>query len=308
MIYRKRGTVVRWEHGVIVRVRESGEAREIGAEFIAEPCPSVMLSREASPEERERRGEGEGSRDVQSEILRFAQDDVGSLPTNVERLVITEGKAQHECGDHRWSDTTRRVHLSLVHQHHRALIDLAGFDLGEIKPIAEALARIRGEREVTRLRLAPNVAAALLPSLIGMIDIEQMPADHDGYGEPIAQCRVTDRPPPNAYRPSYRIRPVRAWHNLRALPFGTIGDAPRAIALLAPPHDRTLRLLCVDGDEAFATEVTVAGCGSRVAGDGSRETRNPQPATAPARTITAVGESETWYPYAAGAFGAEMML
>ena len=50
-----------------------------------------------------------------------------------------------------------------------------------------------------------------------------------------------------------------------------------------PLHERTLRLLCVDGDDAFAAEVNV-------------------------RTISAAGESESWYPYAAGAFGAEMML
>ena len=52
----------------------------------------------------------------------------------------------------------------------------------------------------------------------GVIDLEQLPADRDGYGEPVAQCRVASAdPPPNWYRPSYRIRPIRAWHNLRAV-------------------------------------------------------------------------------------------
>jgi hypothetical protein len=164
---------------------------------------------------------------------------------------------------------------------YRALVDLAEF--ASVIDIATALARIAGERKIGRLRLAPNVAATLLPSLIGLIDLEQMPAEHDGYGEPIARIRVSDRTPPNVYRPSYRIRPVRAWHNLRAIPFGEMEDAPRAIALLAPPEQRQLRVLCVDGESAFAAEVNV-------------------------REIRAVGESENWYPYAAGAFGAEMML
>jgi hypothetical protein len=90
--------------------------------------------------------------------------------------------------------------------------------------------------------------------------------------------------PPNWYRPSYRLRPLRAWHNLRALPFGAIDDRwPLAVALLAPPEKSSLRLLCTGADEAFA-------------------------ATVPLTSVRAVGETAAWYPYAAGAFGAEMLL
>jgi hypothetical protein len=44
-----------------------------------------------------------------------------------------------------------------------------------------------------------------------------------------------------------------------------------------------MRLLCVDGETAFVT-------------------------TASIDAITAVAPTQDWYPYAAGSFGAEMML
>jgi hypothetical protein len=90
--------------------------------------------------------------------------------------------------------------------------------------------------------------------------------------------------PPNWFRPSYRLRPVRAWHNLRAVPFGTLdAGAPEAIALLAPPTHTALRVLCIDGGDVF-------------------------PATAGVTSVRAAGDTAAWYPYAAGAFGAEMLL
>ena len=61
-------------------------------------------------------------------------------------------------------------------------------------------------------------------------------------------------------------------------------DAPLGIALLEPVHGTMLRVLCVDGDAVF-------------------------PTTVDASHIAAVSRTEpVWYPYAAGSFGAEMML
>jgi hypothetical protein len=259
------------EHGTIVIVRESGEAREIGREFIAESRAVPDRDEDDTP--------------LIERVTHAAKRFHAALgTTRVERLVITEGIAHHQYGDRRWSERAQRVHLSIVNRTHRALIDRADFEIDPILTIANALARMQGEREIDRVRLAPNVAAAILPSLVGMIGIEQTPAPHDGCGAPIERTRVTSDLPPNVYRPSYRIRPVRAWHNLRAIPFGTVdASAPRAIALLAPPGNLSLRVLCVDGDDAFAATVRVT-------------------------QIRAVGESETWVPYAAGALGAEMML
>jgi hypothetical protein len=277
-VYRKRGRVVRFENGVVVRVAEAGEAREIGGEFWAEPA--------APPH----RGEGEALEADECEAAVRAGSEAalalsGRFGVRIERIVVSEGVVEHEVGQRRWRETSRRVHLSLARGSHRALLDLAGFDEELVAEVAQALAILGEERAVSKVRLAPSVTAALVPSLAGAIDLEQMPADHDGYGEPIGRCAVSNAGlPPNWYRPSYRIRPVRAWHNVRAMPFGSLdAAAPRALALLAPPEKGVLRLLCRDGRESFVATVAVT-------------------------TIRAVGETGAWYPYAAGTYGAEMLL
>ena len=67
-------------------------------------------------------------------------------------------------------------------------------------------------------------------------------------------------------------------------PFGVIeNDLPEAVALLAPVSRRELRVLCIDGRAVF-------------------------PTTLPLRPILAARPTATWYPYGAGAFGAELML
>lgn len=293
--YRKRGSVVRWEHGVLVRVDEAGEAREVGEELLVSPIESEP--RELLPAEGilefvhsvvPRGSEGSGWQGGAQALLSRAAHPPRSLAPardegQVERLVVSEGIADHEYSDVHWREATRRVHLSLMHGTQRALLDFADYDEKTIRSVAETLSRIRGERAVSHLRLAPNVTAALLPSLLGVIELEQMPGDHDGYGAAIVRQRVAGTPP-NWFRPTYRLRPIRAWHNLRAVPFGAIDRrAPLAIALLAPPENRSLRLLCVEGDDVFAATVGVTA-------------------------VRAVGDAEGWYPYAAGAFGAEMLL
>jgi hypothetical protein len=209
-----------------------------------------------------------------------------TLPSGrIERFIASAGIATHEINGNTWTEESRRVHISLVNPPRRALIDLASFDIELVKTVAIALARVRDEKAPKRIRLAPNVSAALLPNLIGELAIEQTGGGFDGLGQPIETRAVTSHSPPNWYRPGYAVRPVRAWMNLRALPFGAIDpNAPIAIALLAPGEGTSLRVLCVDGDDVFS-------------------------ATLDASHIAAVSRDEpVWYPYAAGSFGAEMML
>jgi hypothetical protein len=185
-----------------------------------------------------------------------------------------------------WTEESRRVHLSLVKERLRVLVDLASFDLDAIRSAAVALTRAGHARKAPpRVRLAPNVAAALLPALVGQIAIEQRGGGFDGRGLAIETRAVTADDPPNWYRPSYSIRPRRAWLNLRPLPFGTIDEsAPQAVALLAPVIGTNLHVLCIDGDDVFPTELS-------------------------AEHVAAVsGREPAWYPYAAGSFGVEMML
>jgi hypothetical protein len=283
-IYRKWGSVVRYENGTIVHVHEAGEAREEGGVFTARPLtsgpPEPGMSMPHPFEASTLSGFG------RSVDVFVAQTLLSVQPLAVERLIISAGMARHEANGVIWTEESQRVHLSLVNAPLRVLIDLASFDISLIESIASALRRAGDERQApARIRLAPNVSAALLPALAGEIAMEQAGGGFDGKGQPIETRAVTADPPPNWYRPGYAVRPVRAWLNIRALPFGGIDrSTPIAVALLGPVDGTTLRVLCVDGAEVF-------------------------PAVVRAAHLSAVSREEpAWYPYAGGSFGVEMML
>jgi hypothetical protein len=206
----------------------------------------------------------------------------------IERLIVTHGVADHECEGRTWSEETDRIHLSLVHGKLRALVDSTTRRLDDIFPIAKALQRAEpAERDAPRtLRLEPNVTAALLPYLAGRtppdVRLVQTAGGVDGYGNPIVEAEGNW---PNAWRPSYRVRPVRMPHNLRLECDDTRIDdaAPRAIALLAPVTDVRFRVLVDDHGRVYPATVTVD-------------------------RIRAVATERVWYPYVAGSFGAAMML
>jgi hypothetical protein len=318
MIYRKRGSVARWENGTLVRVAESGMAIEKDELFECYP---------------------EASGDVPSvdesyvlETAHAVHDAAARAGVAIERLIVIEGIAEHEhtkaaaaaaALQNGWTEHSQRIHLSLIRARTRVILDLGSFDLDDVVRVADVLARAEEtEREApARLRLAPNVTAALLPSLIGIappnVRLVQTAGGVDGCGEPIVEAgsseflggprgsseehalseelrgtrgpRGTPRIWPNRYRPSYRVRPVRMPLQLR-LECGVTAidaDRPRAVALLAPVSvmngQLVLRVLVADGDRAFPATVRVA-------------------------RIDAVSDERTWYPYGGGSFGAEMML
>src|SRR5687768_1441042 len=250
MIYRKRGAVARWENGTVVRVTESGVAIEDGETFTCRP-------------------EGRTSLHVDATRVVETARAIHDIAASIERLIVTEGIAEHEWEGRSWRDETQRIHLSLVRDRTRALIDVGSFDLHDVRVIASALDRMVDERDPPpRLRFARNVTAALLPSLIGV-------------------------EPPNVeltytldwFRPSYRIRPVRMPVNLSLRCDVTEIDETRpiAVAVLEPVRDLTVRVLVDDGAVAY-------------------------PATVRVTRIDAVGRDLVWYPYGGGSFGAEMML
>lgn len=285
-LYRKWGRVIRYENGTTIRVEEAGEASEVEGVFEARPMPwgkgaqtRVSVPHQVVPLP-------QASVDLQQVESFVAQTLLSVHSCIVERLIISAGISVHETNGVTWTEESRRVHLSLVKERMRVLVDLASFDLDAIRSAAGALARAGDAREAPpRVRLGPNVVAALLPSLIGEIAIEQCGGGFDGRGLPIETRAVTAHDPPNWYRPSYSIRPRRAWLNLRPLPFGTIDESvPRAVALFAPVIGTNLRVLCIDGDAIYPAELN-------------------------AERVTAVsGDEPVWYPYAAGSFGVGMML
>jgi hypothetical protein len=247
-------------------VTESGVAIEEDGVFTCHPDPE--------------RSEGEGP-----PALSIAHPAI-PLPDGIriERLIITHGIAHHEFEDRAWSDETKRFHLSLVKGSIRALIDRAE----DVPRIADALHRAeQHERDAPpRLRLAPNVSAALLPALVGLappnVELLQTAGGIDGKGNAIVEARDHW---PNWYRPSYRIRPIRMPLNLclRCDVTGIEPDRPVAVALLAPLDGLTMRVLIDDRRRAY-------------------------PATVRVTRIDAVARETVWYPYGGGSFGAEMML
>jgi len=275
-LYRKRGRVIRYDNGLSVHVTEAGQSREAGEAFTCEPLRESVALPEFDGKEVE-----ETVREIRASV---------SHPLSIERLIVSRGIAEHEFGSERWTEESRRVHLSIAFRTIRALFSLADFDLGEVKPVIELLPLAREERESPpRLRLAPAVTAALLPSLVGIappnVSLWQSDGGRDGKGQTIREMPLGSPPWPNWYRPSYRVRPVRAPHNLRLdCNVRQIDPSvPEAVALLAPVDGLTMRVLCVDGQTVY-------------------------PATVRITRIEAVSAPTKWYPYGAGAFGAEMML
>ena len=266
MIYRKHGTVARWENGMLIRVTESGIAIEDGDYF------------ECRPESTSRRV------DESSRVLAVAR---ALKEVAFERLIITHGIADHECEGRTWREETDRIHAAIIHDKLRALVDSTTRRLDDLFRIAAALNRAeQTERPIDHVRLEPNVTAALLPHLAGHtpsnVRLIQTEGGIDGYGNDIVEAEDNW---PNAYRPSYRVRPVRMPLNLRLECENTQidEDAPSAIALLAPVNGLLLRVLVEDGQRVYPATITVAH-------------------------IRAVSDDRIWYPYGGGSFGAALML
>ena len=266
--YRKWGRSVRREGGRTVTVDEAGEAFDDNGIFRARPIDEARDLAAPQPKALD---------DASQEIESIVQS-----PLILERLFISEANVAHECNGVSWQETLRRVHVAIARPPIRALIDLAEFRFDVVRRVAAAMMRAGGERPAPkRLRFAENTGAALLPIL--PIAKSQAAAEHDGIGLPVVARRV-EGDPPNWFRPSYRIRPRRAWFHLRAEPAGIIDEEfPEAIALLAPVGDERIAVLCDDGDRVFPTVV-------------------------PVRKVVAAQPGVTWYPYGAGAFGTKLMF
>jgi hypothetical protein len=266
--YRKWGRSVRRESGRVVNVDEAGEAFEESGVFQARPIDEARDLPAPDPK-----------------LVDAASRQIESIvkpPLILERIFVSEANVAHECNGIRWRETLRRVHVAIARPPIRAFIDLAAFQFDAVERVATALTRVGGERPAPkRMRIAESVGAALLPIL--PVEKSQTSAEHDGIGLPVG-ARPVGGEPPNWFRPSYRMRPRRAWFHLRAEAFGSIDEAlPEAIALLAPVDEDRIAVLCADGNRVF-------------------------PAVVPVRKVLAARPGVTWYPYGAGAFGAELVF
>lgn len=274
-IYRKYGRTARFEDGHTVVVDEAGEAIELTREFEAHPIDAVVALPPPDVDAVER---------VAREIERIVK------PNAIERLIVSDGIAENDFDGVRWTETPRRIHLSIAHRDFRVLLDRADFDLTDIERAVRALENVQPEREApARIRASPNVSAALLPALPTIappnIELWQVAGGIDGKGRPVLEERLVAPPWTNWYRPSYRIHPVRMPFNIQArCELNVIDyDLPHAVAILAPIEGIVMRVLIAENGVSYPAAVRIS-------------------------RIDAVTGEGTWYPYSAGAFGAEMML
>lgn len=271
-VYRKRGRTVRYEAGHLLTIAEGGEAIEDGDFFECHPLAEENAV--ATPD-------AQAVADVARRIEGLAQ-----APVAIERLIVSEGIAEHQFGERRWRETFRRVHVAVTCGRLRALVDRGDFAIADIARIIALLPQVRTRRgQPPRARMAPNVAAAIIPALVGTappnVRLVQSAGGFDGKGEPVVERAVGAAQWANWYRPSYRARPVRAPINVRLeCDVEAIDDdLPEAIAILAPVRGLLIDVLCVHRGDVYPAELRIS-------------------------RVEAVAKDRTWFPYGAGSFGA----
>jgi hypothetical protein len=96
-------------------------------------------------------------------------------------------------GDRTWSETLRRVHVSIAHGTLRAMFDIAEFRFDVMRRCASALTGAGKERKPPKkIRLAEHIGAAILP--FAPVAKLQSAALHDGKGDPVAEhLAITSR-------------------------------------------------------------------------------------------------------------------
>ena len=207
--------MVRYENGIFISVSEAGEAFEQDGVFQARPAREVPAQTGVSVPHSALADLESMSMWHRHSCLCGPAGSSASSPPPASRRTKSNGS--------KWTEESRRVHISLVNPPLRALIDLASFDIEIVThDRRRACARRRGARraethpsraERFRRRSSRRSSASWRWSRRG--------GGFDGRGQPIETRAVTHDAPPNWYRPGYAVRPVRAWMNIRALPFGS---------------------------------------------------------------------------------------
>ena len=242
-VYRKWGRVIRFENGTTIRVDEAGEATE--TKRGVSPAPTVGPNCVGRARRRSPAGEVRPSaQPVRSRMSprrsiacndRTPHHQLRRCPTRGERLhgrrnrnvYTSRSSTRAPCADRSgvvltWPSSARlltRWHVQATSERHRCA---------------------SGLRQMSPPRCCRRSSASWRWSRGAAAFRRQGPKNRN--------APVTFDPPPNWYRPGYAVRPVRAWLNIRALPFGSIdGSAPLAVALLAPVEGTILRVLCIDG-------------------------------------------------------------
>lgn len=240
--------------------------------------------------------------------LRLLEERIAAVAqsTRIERLHLLSGWSRHRHGEGRmWEERHVRLHLEWSAPSNglrvtttRGGAELSDIDVDELGVVAGAL-RSPGSDGVDvsgGIALAPPVAAAIAAAAsraggeIQRIRLVQVPHPswpRDGAGRMVVKSVITDAPPPNRWRPSYRSPSVPAPLNVEIEP-ADAREAPEttAIETIGPVHiagnRARISVLMTNGVRAAVKEIEIDLEGLAVAR-----------AAGPRR----------WFPFAAGAWG-----
>ena len=274
--------------------------------------------------------EVEGEPDLDLEDVLDIEKEIDSQLSEgvvISRMTVACGLSEHEIDDdpetRRWSDRWVRVHAEIdaPATSLRAWVDLGGDSsdsLGHeaIGEISSNLADVVLTRETITgpLRLAPPVAALLWSTLVWETDcrswlsrcsnsalriVQREGQVPDGDGQPVLGHVILDceneattlwEELPNLFRPSYKLRPIRAPFHTSACEAGNpVSIDIAAIAVLGP--------IQVDRDEIQMPVLCKRAGLPPVAG--ILKIRPEEIAS----KLLHVETDERWFPHAAGAWG-----
>lgn len=216
----------------------------------------------------------------------------------LERATLLEGIANHwwtdgEC-ERTWRESNARAQVTILHPERRirCAMSLGGAHLEklDLSPLAAAIEALTAPEwmpcpsELLDVTLEPVVTAELWPALLGMIDrlrekrrpgnegLEIRQGTHpdfsvDGIGQSIQRGSLSELNAPAAFpgvfRPSYRIRPVRAPFHLESAGLRRASVTPelRVVAGLSGFSTGagmlSLPVLCTAGPVSFTGTISM---------------------------------------------------
>lgn len=216
----------------------------------------------------------------------------------LERATLLEGVADHWWTDgeseRRWVESNARAHVTILHPERRVRCSMslggARLEMLDLGPLAAAVQALTASEWMTRpseildVALEPVVTAELWPALLRMIDghqearrqanegLEIRQGTHpdfsiDGIGQTIQRRSLSEVDGlaafHNVFRPSYRIRPVRAPFHLESAGLRRASATPklRVVAVLSGFSTNAgmlgIPVLCTAGSGSFTGTISM---------------------------------------------------
>lgn len=242
---------------------------------------------------------------VALEPRHFAEEEARRLSVRVRRLLVSAGSASHRLTApslaREWLTSHLRVHGTVAANGFEVSLDVEGNDalqhaeqlVGDIDTAISA--RRSAMAGTNRLVAFDGLTAAAFTAALSLCApaaaVEQLPREGelDGNGAAVV-AQPIGATPPNAFRPSYRIRPVPLPHSIGSIERGSDHEAVRVVAHLRAPMvtNESLHLvLLLESGEMLQRSVRLAELRQR---------------------ILYVSAVTRWYPLLAGAWGQRLIV